>query len=83
MNVVWLMVRMHDLNYLTVLPLLVESSTALYAGEIWGVHPRTLTEQKRLARLHSKYRRQLLKLSHGTCTTSLMLDLRQMSLQDH
>ena len=58
------------------------TSTACYGGEIWGVHPRARTEQKKTARLYNKYLCQLLKLSPGTCTTSLMLELGDMPLPD-
>ena len=51
--------RMHDFDLLSFFAATV-TSTALYGREVWGVHPRTHTEQKNTARLHNKYLCQLL-----------------------
>ena len=56
------------------------TSTALYAGELWGCHPRTSAERKRTAQRHCKYLRSFLRLSPATCTSSLLHELGQLSL---
>jgi exonuclease III len=58
----------------------IVTSTALYAGELWGCHPRTRAERKRTAQKHCKYLRSFLRLSPSTCTSSLLHELDQLSL---
>jgi hypothetical protein len=58
----------------------VVTSTALYAEELWGYHPRTRAEQKRITQKHCKYLRSFLRLSPSTCTSSLLHKLDQLSL---
>jgi hypothetical protein len=58
----------------------IVTSTALYAGELWGCHPRTRAERKRAAQKHCKYLRSFLRLSPSTCTSSLLQEPDQLSL---
>jgi hypothetical protein len=46
----------------------IVTSTALYAGELWGCHPRTRAKRKRTAQKHCKYLRSFLRLSPSTRT---------------
>jgi hypothetical protein len=61
----------------------IVTSTALYAGELWGCHPRTRAERKRTAPKHCRYLRNFLRLSPSTCTSSLLHGLDQLSLHGH
>ena len=57
------------------------TSMALYGGELWGCHPRTIVERRKTSQLHVKHLRQLLRLSPSVCTSSLLSELQEMPLQ--
>ena len=55
--------------------------SAMYAGELWGVHPRSGAQCRMTAQKHSKFLRQLIRVSPSTETTCLLAELGHLSLQ--
>ena len=41
----------------------IVTTSAMYAGELWGVHPRSAAQRRMTAQKHSKFLRQLIRVS--------------------
>ena len=59
----------------------IVTTSAMYAGELWGVHPRSAAQRRMTAQKHSKFLRQLIRVSPSTETTILLAELGHLSLQ--
>ena len=46
----------------------IVTTSAMYAGELWGVHPRSAAQRRMTAQKHSKFLRQLIRVSPSTET---------------
>ena len=59
----------------------IVTTSAMYAGDLWGVHPRSAAQRRMTAQEHSKFLRQLIRVSPSTETTILLAELGHLSLQ--
>ena len=59
----------------------IVTTSAMYAGELWGVHPRSAAQRRMTAQKHSKFLRQLIRVSPSTETAILLAELGHLSLQ--
>ena len=60
----------------------IVTSSAMFGGELWGVHPRTAAERKKMASQYTKHLKNMLRLPVSTHNESLFLELGWLSLPD-
>lgn len=60
----------------------IVSSAASYAGELWGLHPRTKAARKRLDRLHSKRLKAFIRVPNCVPAGIVHRELAVQSLSD-
>ena len=60
----------------------IVSSTASYAGELWGLHPRTKQACAALESVHSKCLKDFVRVPRGTCTADVYFELGVKSLRE-
>ena len=58
----------------------IVATLAMYAGESWGVHPHPAAQRRMTAQKHSKFLRQLIRVSPSTDTYELVQQSTSQSL---
>ena len=59
----------------------IVTTTTLYGGELWGVHPRTAAQRHITTQKYSKHLRQLLRISPSTNMAVVWSEIGVLSLQ--
>ncbi len=58
----------------------IVTTSAMYAGDLWGVQPRSAAQRRMTAQQHSKFLRQLIRVFPST-DTAILAELGHLYLQ--